>query len=90
MSEDDKMALKNEMLSKISNLCNGSETRNSVAEWAFSIIENDELYNIDKKMYGILEGLGAVDLIDPTVDDGYIYNIDDFLEWGKLLINLDS
>ena len=84
------MSLRDEILMKINNLCNSLEIREEVARWAFSKIDNEELTIKDGEIYNILVWIGAVDLIDPTTEDGYLYHIDDFLEWRKILINSES
>lgn len=79
--------VRNELLSKLNKLSNGTETRESVSEWAFSILNDDNVVVTDKVIWRVLEALGAVDTPNLESNYGYLYTSDDFDEWRKLLEN---
>ncbi|WJY13395.1 hypothetical protein PCO82_12455 [Pectobacteriaceae bacterium CE90] len=73
-----------QMLKKIiQQLISGVVNRSQVSEWAFSIIDNDEIRVTDQVVWKTLECLGAVDL--PSTDRDYLYGEDDFICWLKEL-----
>lgn len=78
---------RNELLSKLNKLSNGKETRESISEWAFSILNDDNVVVTDKVIWHVLEALGAVDTPNLESNHGYLYTSDDFDEWRKLLEN---
>nr|WP_071604599.1 hypothetical protein [Dickeya dadantii] len=61
----------------------GVVNRSQVSEWAFSIIDNDDIRVTDQVVWKTLECLGAVDL--PSTDRDYLYGKDDFICWLKEL-----
>ncbi|WP_201743353.1 MULTISPECIES: hypothetical protein [Dickeya] len=67
----------------IQQLNAGIVNRSQVSEWAFSIIDNDEIRVTDQVIWKTLERLGAVDL--PSTDRDYLYEKDDFICWLKEL-----
>ena len=73
-----------ELIRKLDGLCAGTETREQVAEWAVSIIDDGDVRVTDKVAWRVLEGLGAADL--PAPDRGYLYTTEDFKEWKAELI----
>lgn len=73
-----------EALRKIENLSAGLETRESVASWAFSIIDDDTVEATDQAMWNLLTKLGGVDLLDPN--GGYLYKNDDLEDWKRELL----
>jgi len=78
------MTLYDEMLLKLDYLCNEIETRESVAKWAFSMLNDNDLV-IDQIVWNTLVRMGAVDIIDVNGKDGYLYTKEDFKEWSKIL-----
>lgn len=73
-----------ELLRKLDSLCSGAETRDQVAEWAMSIIDDDDIRVTDKAAWRVLEGLGAADLPAPGRD--YLYTSEDFKAWKAELL----
>lgn len=67
----------------IQQLNTGVVSRSQVSEWAFSIIDNDEIRVTDQVVWKTLECLGAVDI--PSTDRDYLYESDDFIDWLKKL-----
>nr|WP_107768298.1 hypothetical protein [Dickeya dadantii] len=67
----------------IQQLIAGVVNRSQVSEWAFSIIDNDDIRVTDQVVWKTLECLGAVDL--PSTDRDYLYGKDDFICWLKEL-----
>ena len=55
------------------------ESRESVAAWAMSIIDDDMVEITDRSIWRVLKNLGAVDL--PADDRPYLYMDEDFAEW---------
>ncbi|MDP2229084.1 MAG: hypothetical protein Q8J78_16590 [Moraxellaceae bacterium] len=72
-----------ELIRKIDALCAAEETREQVAQWAFSILSSDGRVT-DQVVWSVLEGLGAADL--PSTDRPYLYSIEDFKEWRTRLV----
>lgn len=73
------VCLRRDLLDKLDALCSGLETRDQVAQWAMSIIDNDNINVTDKMVWEILLGLGAADL--PSTDRDYLYSLEDFNAW---------
>lgn len=73
-----------ELRCKLDGLCAGTETREQVAEWAMSIIDDDDVRVTDKVVWRVLEGLGAVDL--PAPDRDFLYTTEDFKAWKTELL----
>jgi len=73
-----------ELLRKLDSLCAGTETRKQIAEWAMSIIDDDDVRVTDKVAWRVLEGLGAADL--PAPDRDYLYTTEDFKAWETELL----
>lgn len=72
--------LKEDMIKVIESLINESISRQEASEWASKIIDDDDhAIPIEKKVWEILEGVGAADLI--STDRPYLYNKIDFKEW---------
>ncbi len=67
----------------IQQLYSGSIERCQVSEWAFLIIDDDDIRVTDQVAWNIIKNLGAVDL--PSSDRDYLYNNEDFVDWLKLL-----
>ncbi|EPP8768213.1 hypothetical protein QDT13_003598 [Acinetobacter baumannii] len=80
------MTLNDELLLKLNSLCNGAESRENIAEWAFSMLNDSDLVT-DQVVRDILVRMGAVDIIDVSNKDEYLYTLEDFKEWIKLLRN---
>ncbi|QNW97586.1 hypothetical protein IC797_15005 [Acinetobacter seifertii] len=78
------MTLYDEVLLKLDYLFNEIETRESVAKWAFSMLNDNDLV-IDQVVWNTLVRMGAVDIIDVNSKDGYLYTKEDFKEWIKIL-----
>ncbi|WP_256737213.1 hypothetical protein, partial [Enterobacter sp. SECR19-1250] len=57
--------------------------RTNIAQWAFSIIDADDIRITDQVAWKVIQSLGAVDL--PSSDRDYLYGIDDFDDWLRLL-----
>lgn len=57
--------------------------RIQIAEWAFTIINDDNVRITDQTVWNIIKCLGAVDL--PSSDRAYLYNSVDFDDWLKKL-----
>ena len=55
-----------DLLNQLDALCSGHETRDQVAQWAMSIIYNDNIRIPDKVVWEILLGLGVAVL--PSTD----------------------
>jgi hypothetical protein len=64
---------------KIVQLMSGELDRESVSEWAFTIINDDHIRVDDRVVWKILQCLGGVDL--PTTDRDYLYEKEDFNCW---------
>lgn len=73
-----------ELIEKLDDLCLESESRDQVARWAMSYLEDDNVRPTDKIVWRILEGLGAVDL--PAPDRDYLYTSNDFKAWKAELL----
>ncbi|EME8859447.1 MULTISPECIES: hypothetical protein [Enterobacter] len=72
-----------EIASVINKLKSGALDRTNVAQWAFSIIDADDIRITDQVAWKVIQSLGAVDL--PSSDRDYLYGIDDFDDWLRLL-----
>ena len=72
-----------EISSVINKLKVGVVDRTYVAQWAFSIIDADDIRITDQVAWKVIQSLGAVDL--PSSDRDYLYGIDDFDDWLRLL-----
>ncbi|KTR89523.1 hypothetical protein [Pantoea dispersa] len=73
-----------EMLKEVIQQLNaGVISRSQVSEWAFSIIDDEEIRVKDQIVGKTLECLGAVDI--PSTDRDYLYGTDDFIDWLKSL-----
>ena len=72
-----------EISSVINKLKVGVVDRTYVAQWAFSIIDADDIRITDQVAWKEIQSLGAVDL--PSSDRDYLYGIDDFNDWLRLL-----
>lgn len=74
---------RHEIIDIINELKSGAIERSAVAQWAFSLIDDDEIRVTDQTTWKVIQSLGAVDL--PSSDRDYLYGIDDFDDWLKLL-----
>lgn len=74
---------RNDLRLKLEGLCSGEMTREDVATWAVSIIEDDSVRVTDSAVWDILKRLGAVDL--PTQDRDFLYMDIDFDDWAARL-----
>ncbi|MFQ3392422.1 hypothetical protein ACRYSL_18805 [Enterobacter mori] len=74
---------RHEIASIINKLKTGVVDRTYVAQWAFSIIDADNIRITDQVAWKVIQSLGAVDL--PSSDRDYLYGIDDFDDWLRLL-----
>ncbi|UYP75981.1 hypothetical protein [Pantoea dispersa] len=73
-----------EMLKEVIQQLNaGVVSRSQVSEWAFSIIDDEEIRVTDQIVWKTLECLGAVDI--SSTDRDYLYGTDDFIDWLKSL-----
>jgi len=72
-----------EIISIINQLKCGDIDRSLVSQWAFSIIDDDDIRVTDQVVWKVIQGLGAVDL--PSSDRNYLYGNDDFDEWLNIL-----
>lgn len=72
-----------EVVNIINQLTSGEIERSLVSQWAFSIIDDDDIRVTDQAVWKVIQGLGAVDL--PSSDRDYLYGNDDFDEWLKIL-----
>lgn len=72
-----------EISSVINKLKVGVVDRTYVTQWAFSIIDADDIRITDQVAWKVIQSLGAVDL--PSSDRNYLYGIDDFNDWLRLL-----
>ena len=55
------------------------KSRQDIAAWAVSIIDDDSMRVTDRLVWDVLKRLGAVDL--PAPDREFLYTIADFKEW---------
>lgn len=74
---------RHEIISIINKLKTGVVDRTYVAQWAFSIIDADDIRITDQVAWKVIQSLGAADL--PSSDRDYLYGIDDFDDWLRLL-----
>lgn len=74
---------RHEIASIINQLRSGLIDRNYAAQWAFSIIDADDIRVTDQVAWKVIQCLGAADLI--SSDRDYLYGIDDFDDWLRLL-----
>ncbi|HDC4527416.1 TPA: hypothetical protein O8U08_002805 [Enterobacter cloacae] len=72
-----------EIASVINKLKSGTLDRTNIAQWAFSIIDADDIRITDQVAWKVIQSLGAVDL--PSSDRDYLYGIDDYDDWLRLL-----
>jgi hypothetical protein len=72
-----------ELIDIINQLKSGDIERTRVSQWAFSIIDDDDVRVTDQIAWKVIQSLGAVDL--PSSDRDYLYGNDDFDEWVKIL-----
>lgn len=73
------MPTRDELIGRLQRLCSGQESREDVAAWAMSIIDDDSLRVTDQLVWDVLKRLGAVDL--PAPDREFLYTVIDFKEW---------
>lgn len=78
-----KLPDRDEVINVINQLKLGVAERKSVAKWAFSLIDNDEIIVTDQIVWKVIQNLGAVDL--PSSDRDYLYDFEDFDDWKKSL-----
>ena len=71
------------VLAKIAALSDQSESREQIAAWSFSILDDDSVEVTDQDVRTVLELLGAADL--PSTDRDYLYGEEDFAEWRMRL-----
>ncbi|EBG0214318.1 hypothetical protein H9V85_003025 [Salmonella enterica subsp. enterica serovar Louisiana] len=74
---------RHEIASIINRLKTGAVDRTYAAQWAFSIIDADDIRVTDQVAWKVIQSLGAVDL--PSSDRDYLYGIDDLNDWLRLL-----
>lgn len=74
---------RNEIANIINQLRTGLIDRNYAAQWAFSIIDADDIRVTDQVAWKVIQSLGAADL--PSSDRDYLYGIEDFDDWLRLL-----
>lgn len=74
---------RSEIRSKIFDLINGNIDRRDIAQWAESIILDDGYDISDRLSWDVLTSLGAIEI--PDGEGGFLYGIEDFEEWKKLL-----
>lgn len=63
----------------IEQLRHGIISRDYVSKWAFSIIDDPDVFIPDKLLWNVIQNLGAVDLSAP--DREYLYENIDFDDW---------
>jgi hypothetical protein len=73
------MPTRGDLIIKLQRLCSGQESRQDIAAWAVSIIDDDSMRVTDRLVWDVLKRLGAVDL--PAPDREFLYTIADFKEW---------
>lgn len=73
------MPTRDDLIGRLQHLCSGRESREDVAAWAMSIIDDDTLRVTDRLVWDVLIRLGAVDL--PAPDREFLYTVTDFKEW---------
>lgn len=78
-----KLPLRSEIINIITGLKSGEIERKSIAAWAFTIIDDDEIVVNDQIAWQVIQNLGAADL--PTTDRVYLYDNEDFDYWIELL-----
>ncbi|GAB2023333.1 hypothetical protein RyT2_24090 [Pseudolactococcus yaeyamensis] len=59
--------------------------RKKIAMWAFKIHDDVNLKSENLIVNKVVSWISMVDLIDPSVDNGFVYNKFDFEEWLKNL-----
>lgn len=74
---------KKEVISKIKSLRELRGSRESVAAWAMSIIDDETVQITDRTVWEILKSLGGVDIL--VNDQLYLYTDEDFVEWEAKL-----
>ncbi len=72
-----------EVLMKIEAMRAATESREAVAAWAMTIIEDDSVEVTDSVVWKVLKNLGAVDM--PGIDRPYLYADEDFSDWERNL-----
>jgi len=73
------MPTREDLIGRLQRLCSGQESREGIAAWAMSIIDDDSLRVTDQLVWDVLKRLGAVDL--PAPDREFLYAVTDFKEW---------
>ncbi|HHR8284187.1 TPA: hypothetical protein ACS9WW_004178 [Salmonella enterica subsp. enterica serovar Muenchen] len=74
---------RHEIASIINKLKTGAMDRTYAAQWAFSVIDADDIRVTDQVAWNVIQSLGAVDLL--SSDRDYLYGIDDLNDWLRLL-----
>lgn len=74
-----KQPTRESAITVIEQLLQGLIAREYVAEWAFSIIDDQDVVVTDKVLWEVIQCLGTVDLVAPDRD--YLYENVDFNEW---------
>lgn len=64
---------------KLSGIVTGKQSRAAVAEWAFTLMDDDSLRIRDALILHYLTLAGAVDL--PSTDRPYLYTDEDIADW---------
>jgi hypothetical protein len=72
-----------EVLLKIKAMRVATESREAVAAWAMTIIDDDSVEATDSVVWKVLKNLGAVDM--PGIDRPYLYAEEDFAGWESNL-----
>lgn len=80
-----KMPTRDELIRKLQCLCTRQESRDAIAVWAMSIIDDDSMVITDELAWDILKRLGAADL--PATDREFLYTVVDFEDWRSELLD---
>lgn len=78
-----KLPPRSEIINIITKLKSGEAERESIAAWAFTLIDDDEIIVSDQIAWQVIQNLGAVEI--PSTDQVYLYNNEDFECWIELL-----
>lgn len=72
------------LIAILDNINDDIESRENAANWAASIINDDDVELNDLNVWRVLKKIGAVDL--PAAEGGYLFNSEDFISWKNELI----
>lgn len=75
--------LREDIRARLAALCDGSLSREEVAEWALDIFDRHDVASLDYPALVVLERMAVADLDD--WDAPYLYGPEDFTAWAHEL-----